>query len=116
MTRTLITGGSGFIGQHLVSELVARGRQVRVIDIRLPTRPMAAVDYIQGSVLDERLVREALAGVDEVYHLAAHPGMWKRDRAEFHAINFQGTETVLTAARKQGIGRFLHCSTESILF
>jgi dihydroflavonol-4-reductase len=116
MTRILVTGGSGFIGQHLVSELVGRGREVRVLDTRLPTRPMAAVDYIQGSVLDKGVVREALVGVGEVYHLAAHPGMWKRDRADFHAINFTGTENVLTAARKRGTGRFLHCSTESILF
>ena len=116
MTRILVTGGSGFIGQHLVSELVGRGRQVRVLDVRLPTRPMAAVDYVEGSVLDRARVQEALADIDEVYHLAAHPGMWKRDRAEFHAINFQGTENVLAAARRCGIGRFLHCSTESILF
>src|SRR5579883_1345512 len=116
MTRILVTGGSGFIGQHLVSELVGRGHLVRVLDVRLPTRPMAAVDYIQGSVLDRARVQDAMADVDEVYHLAAHPGMWKRDRAEFHAINFQGTENVLGAARKRGVGRFLHCSTESILF
>jgi dihydroflavonol-4-reductase len=74
------------------------------------------VDYVQGSVLDEGLVRRALHDVEEVYHLAAHPGMWKRDRADFHAINFKGTENVLTAARKRGVGRFVHCSTESILF
>jgi dihydroflavonol-4-reductase len=116
MTRILVTGGSGFIGQHLVSELVGRGHQVRVLDVRLPTRPIAAVDYVDGSVLDSARVQGALADVDEVYHLAAHPGMWKRDRAEFHAINFQGTENVLGAARKRGVGRFLHCSTESILF
>jgi dihydroflavonol-4-reductase len=116
MKRILVTGGSGFIGQHLVSELVSRGREVRVLDVRLPTRPIAAVDYVEGSVLDERLVETALDGVDEVYHLAAHPGMWKRDRADFHAINFKGTENVLTAARKRSVGRFLHCSTESILF
>ncbi len=116
MTRILVTGGSGFIGQHLVSELVARGDQVRVLDVRLPTRPMPAVEYVEGSVLDKGLVQEMMAGVDEVYHLAGHPGMWKRDHAEFHAINFQGTENVLAAARKRAIGRFLHCSTESILF
>lgn len=116
MTRILVTGGSGFIGQHLVSELVGRNHEVRVLDVRLPTRPMAAVDYVEGSVLDKARVEAAFAGVDEVYHLAAHPGMWKRDRAEFDAINFQGTQNVLNTARKRGVGRFLHCSTESILF
>ena len=42
MMRTLVTGGSGFIGQHLVSELLAHDRQVRVLDVRLPTRPAPA--------------------------------------------------------------------------
>ena len=116
MTRVLVSGGSGFIGQHLVSELVRRGRQVRVLDIRLPTRPLPAVEYVKGSVLDTDLVHQSMSGIDEVYHLAGLPGMWRLDRREFHAVNFGGTESVLTAARRRGVARFLHCSTESILF
>jgi dihydroflavonol-4-reductase len=116
MTRVLVTGGGGFIGQHLVSELVGRGRQVRVLDVRLPSRLLPTVDYVQGSVLDRELVRCSMAGVDEVYHLAGLPGMWKPDRAEFHDVNYGGTENVLAMARSCGVGRFLHCSTESILF
>jgi dihydroflavonol-4-reductase len=116
MTRILVTGGGGFIGQNLVSELVGRGRRVRVLDVRPPTRTVAAVEYVQGSVLDTGLVRDAVAGVDEVYHLAALPGMWKRDRAEFHAVNFIGTRNILAAARRYGAARVVHCSTESILF
>jgi dihydroflavonol-4-reductase len=116
MTRALVTGGSGFIGQHLVSELVARGRQVRVLDVRPPARILPAVEYVEGSVLDTCLVDDAAAGVSEIYHLAALPGMWKLDRTEFHAVNFIGTRNVLTAARRRDVARFLHCSTESILF
>jgi dihydroflavonol-4-reductase len=116
MTRILVTGGSGFIGQHLVSELVARGRQVRILDLRPPTQIFSGAEYIEGSVLDKGLVHNAVAGVDEVYHLAGLPGMWQLDRADFHAINFVGTRNVLTAARRYGAARFLHCSTESILF
>jgi dihydroflavonol-4-reductase len=116
MTLVLVTGGSGFIGQHLVSELVGRGRQVRVLDVRLPSRASPSVDYVQGSVLDTDFVRKAVAGVSEVYHLAGLPGMWKADRTEFHAVNYVGTENVLAAARSLGVKRFLHCSTESILF
>lgn len=116
MTLVLVTGGSGFIGQHLVSELVGRGRQVRVLDVRLPSRALPSVDYIQGSVLDTELVGKAVAGASEVYHLAGLPGMWKEDRAEFHAVNYVGTENVLAAAQSLGVKRFLQCSTESILF
>jgi dihydroflavonol-4-reductase len=116
MIRALVTGGSGFIGQYLVSELVARGRRVRVLDVRLPTRAAAGVDYVQGSVLDNGLVHDVIGGVDEVYHLAGLPGMWKLDRSDFYDVNFRGTENIVAAARRSGVARFLHCSTESILF
>jgi dihydroflavonol-4-reductase len=116
MTPVLVTGGSGFIGQHLVSELVARGRQVRVLDVCAPARTLPAVEYIKGSVLDTRVVDDAAAGVGEIYHLAGLPGMWKLDRTEFHAVNFIGTRNVLAAARRRDVGRLLHCSTESIFF
>ena len=114
MTGVLVTGGSGFIGQHLVSALVARNRQVRVLDLLPPA--LSEVQYIRGSVLDRALVDEALRDVDEVYHLAALPGMWLPKKADFHAVNYRGSEVVIAAARKRGIARFLHCSTESILF
>jgi Nucleoside-diphosphate-sugar epimerases len=116
MTSVLVTGGSGFIGQHLVSTLVDRGLQVRVLDIHPPTHPEPEVEYIEGSVLDPDRVGEALRGVEQVYHLAGLPGMWMRQKSDFHAVNCRGTEVVLAAARKHGTGRFLHCSTESILF
>ena len=116
MTCVLVTGGSGFIGQHLVATLVASGRQARVLDLRPPGRAVANAQYIKGSVLDRELVDQALDGVDEVYHLAGLPGMWVARKDDFHAVNCRGTEVVISAARKRGIARFLHCSTESILF
>jgi dihydroflavonol-4-reductase len=116
MTRVLVTGGTGFIGQHLVSALAAGGRQVRVLDIRPPICPVSGVEYVAGSVLDPNQVDEALRDVAEVYHLAGLPGMWIPRKGDFYAVNCHGTEVVVTAARKRGIARFLHCSTESILF
>jgi dihydroflavonol-4-reductase len=112
----LVTGGSGFIGQHLVSALLARGRQVRILDVRSPTRLAPDVQFVEGSVLDQGAVTEALCDINEVYHLAGLPGMWLPRKQDFHAVNCVGTETVLAAARKRGVTRFLHCSTESILF
>jgi dihydroflavonol-4-reductase len=116
VTPVLVTGGSGFIGQHLVSALVARGHQVRVFDLHPPTHVQSHVQYFEGSVLDPDRVAEAMSGVAEVYHLAGLPGMWMRHKSDFHAVNCGGTEVVIAAARKRGIARFLHCSTESILF
>jgi dihydroflavonol-4-reductase len=116
MTRVLVTGGSGFIGQHLVSALVTRGRQARVLDLRRPTRLPPEVQYVEGSVLDPEVVDKALSGVDEVYHLAGLPGMWLPRKIDFCTVNYGGTKIVIAAARKRNIARFLHCSTESILF
>jgi len=116
MTRVLVTGGSGFIGQHLVSALVAKGHRTRVLDIAQPNGALPDVEYIQGSVLDQSLVDKVMNGVDEVYHLAGLPGMWLPNKADFNAINYGGTEIVIAAAREHHVARFLHCSTESILF
>jgi len=116
MTRVLVTGGTGFIGQHLVSALAAGGRQVRVLDLRPPICAVPDVEYLAGSVLDPNVVDEAVRDVAEVYHLAGLPGMWIPQKSDFCAVNYHGTEVVIAAARKRGIARFLHCSTESILF
>jgi dihydroflavonol-4-reductase len=67
-------------------------------------------------VLDPELVDEALVNVEEVYHLAGLPGMWRTNKADFNAVNCRGTEVVLAAASKRRVRRLLHCSTESILF
>jgi dihydroflavonol-4-reductase len=62
------------------------------------------------------LLEATLDDVEEVYHLAGLPGMWAHHKNDFHLVNAQGTAIVIAAARKRGVSRFLHCSTESILF
>jgi len=116
MTMILVTGGSGFIGKHLVARLAALGHEVRNLDPRPPADTLTRVEHVAGSVLDESLVNECLRDVDQVYHLAGLPGMWMPKKDDFDAVNFRGTEIVLNAARGRGVTRFLHCSTESILF
>src|SRR5215831_677886 len=113
MRQALVTGGSGFIGQHLVTTLLAHDSRVRVLDLRPPRCAATAVQYVRGSVLDPELLQAALGDVEEVYHLAGLPGMWTQHKND---VNAQGTATVIAAARKRGVSRLLHCSTESILF
>jgi dihydroflavonol-4-reductase len=114
---TIVTGGAGFIGTHLVERLVDSGQRVRVVE-----RPGAAVDHLPAGVevvfadiRDRAAVARAMAGAGRVYHLAANPNLWVRDRDEFRAVNYQGTIHVLDAALAAGAGRVLHTSTESIL-
>jgi dihydroflavonol-4-reductase len=113
---TIHAASTGFIGQHLVTTLLAHGRRVRILDVCPPRYSAAAVQYVRGSILDSKLLEATLDDVEEVYHLAGLPGMWARHKNDFHLINAQGTAIVIAAARKRGVSRFLHCSTESILF
>ncbi len=114
---TIVTGGAGFIGSHLVERLVSLGHRVRVIE-----RPGAetshlppGVEVVRADIRDRSAVELALQGGRWVYHLAANPNLWVRDRAEFDAVNHRGTVHVLDAARAAGAERVLHTSTESIL-
>src|SRR5262245_46956393 len=114
---TVVTGGAGFIGSHLVENLVGRGERVRVVE-----RPGAdaghlppSVEVVRADIRDPDAVRAAVDGARRVYHLAANPNLWVRDRSEFDAVNHRGTVHVLGAALEAGAERVLHTSTESIL-
>lgn len=115
---TLITGGAGFIGSHLVRLLVDRGESVRVLD-----RPGAKVDHlpldrfelIRADIRDRTAVKKAVGGCRFVYHLAGNPQLWTLRRGHFHLVNYLGTVNVLTSAVEAGAERVLHTSTESIL-
>ena len=113
--RNLVTGGAGFIGTHLVRLLRAEGEAVRVLDLKAPPAPVAGVEYLQGSITDAGRVREAVRGCTRVFHMAAHAGLWARDKTDFERINLTGTRQVLDAARELGVETMVHTSTESIL-
>ena len=114
--KVLITGGLGFIGQHLVDLLLARGDSIRILDIAEPNKPISGVEYINGSIVDRDLVRRTMKGVQIVFHLAAKAGLWTRDKREFISVNQLGTKNVLEAALETPtIEKVIHTSTESIL-
>lgn len=114
----LITGGAGFIGSHLVSLLVRAGEPVRVMD--LPGRPidhlpLDQIEFFPGDIRNRAAVRGAVRGCRRVYHLAANPNLWLKDRSEFLDINHRGTINVLEESLDAKVKRILHTSTESIL-
>ncbi|MGZ6218998.1 MAG: NAD-dependent epimerase/dehydratase family protein [Syntrophales bacterium] len=116
--RVLVTGGAGFLGCHLVEQLVADNHTVRVLEkpgVVTSHLPIDKIEIVFGDLRDERAVKEAAVGCDLVLHLAANPNLWTRDPHEFEEVNHQGTRRVLAAARDAGARRVVHVSTESIL-
>ncbi|GGY01635.1 dihydroflavonol-4-reductase [Litchfieldella qijiaojingensis] len=113
--RSLVTGGSGFIGGHLVALLRQQGDSVRILDLEPPLAPLDGVEFIQCSVTDAARVAAAMAGVERVFHLAALSGLWARAKSDFMRVNCEGTRTLFAAAAQAGVDTVVYCSTEAIL-
>lgn len=112
--RSLVTGGGGFIGTHLVNHLLEQGEEVRILELDgVPVPPHAEV--IRGSITDEHCVRRACKGVQRIYHLAAHTDLWAYDKRVFYQTNHAGTCVMLAEAAHIDIEVFVHTSTQSIL-
>lgn len=121
-TRVLITGGAGFIGSHL-AESFHGGAEVRVLDdFRTGSRAWAeaaareGVEIIEGSILDEARLQEAVCGVEAVFHLAAVVSVPESmaNPAECHAVNATGTLRVLEAAAEAGARKIFLASTSAV--
>ncbi|QFZ20714.1 SDR family NAD(P)-dependent oxidoreductase [Saccharothrix syringae] len=120
-----VTGGTGFVGAHTVAELVRAGHRVRLLvrggsavgaALRPLEVPPGAVDAVLGDVTDERSVAAAVRGADAVVHAASVYSFDRRRRAEMRRTNARGTEVVLDAARRAGVGRVVHVSSTAALF
>jgi dihydroflavonol-4-reductase len=114
----LVTGGAGFLGSHLVQQLLDDDECVRVLEhpgAAVDHLPLDRIDLVRADIRDEPAVRACTRGCRHVYHLAADPNLWRRNRREFDAVNHIGTVNVLRAALDNGAERVLHTTTESIL-
>ncbi len=123
----LVTGAGGFIGSHLAERLVDEGAQVRAFvrynsrgDVGLlsllPPDKLAAVQVISGDLRDVEAVREAIKGVDTVFHLGALiaiPYSYIHPR-EVIEVNVLGTTNVLMAGRDFAVRRIVHTSTSEV--
>jgi UDP-glucose 4-epimerase len=112
--RVLVTGGSGFIGSHVVDRLRARGHVPVIYDLRAsPWHEPGSVDTVLGSITDREALERALHSCDAVAHLAA-----VADVNDVHAspedaerVNARGTVAVLEAARRASVERIVYAST-----
>ncbi len=112
--HSLVTGGGGFIGSHLVKQLLEEGETVKVLELPNVELP-SDVEVVRGSICDPDTVCKALKGVRHLYHLAANPNLWANDKEEFQRVNFEGTCTIFEEAAKHDLERIVYTSTESIL-
>lgn len=113
---SVVTGGSGFIGSHVVRQLVARGDTVQIFDLNPPGAGLPVeAEFHQGSILDPIALAQVLKGANRLFHLAANPNLWARDKSELSKVNYEGTKTVLDAAAKADLERIVVTSTETIL-
>jgi dihydroflavonol-4-reductase len=113
-----VTGGAGFIGAHLVQQLLDSGEPVRVLEHPSAPEnhlPLDRIELVRADIRDAAAMRDATHGCDRVYHLAADPNLWRRNRDEFDAINHVGALNVMRAALDGGANRVVYVSTESIL-
>ncbi|MEU2201543.1 NAD-dependent epimerase/dehydratase family protein [Isoptericola sp. NPDC019482] len=107
----LVTGASGLLGGAVARALVTRGDDVRTLQ-RRPSGVDGAADVL-GSVTDPDVVARAVDGVDGVVHLAAKVSLAGAP-AEFHEVNVEGTRTLLGAAERAGVRRFVQVSSPSV--
>ncbi|MDX6721471.1 MAG: UDP-glucose 4-epimerase [Solirubrobacteraceae bacterium] len=111
--RVLVTGGSGFIGSHVVDRLLDAGHEARVFDVLDGARdPRDGCETVVGDLLDPPSLRAAAEGCEAIIHLAAAAdvGLVAKDPAGSEALNARGTLNVLEAARETG-ARVIYAST-----
>jgi len=114
----LVTGGTGFVGTHVVRALLARGSSVRCLVRRGSNRENLAglpVEIVEGDLTDPATLVPALARVETLYHCAADYRLWAKDPEPLYAANVGGTENVLRTAAAAGVRRVVYTSSVGAL-
>lgn len=120
MAKYLVTGGAGFIGSNLADELLRQGHKVRVFDnLSTGSRGNLAhskAEFVRGDIRNLVRVRQAVKGMDGVFHLAANRAVLRSvdNPVETDDVNVRGTLHVLVAARDAGVRRVVYSSSSSV--
>ena len=115
---TLITGATGYIGSSLTFKLAGLGHEVRILCRQRPTAPeyqKPNIKVITGDIHDKVALREAMQGVDKVFHMAAFARLWAKDKDTFRYINVEGATNVFQAAHEAGVSKVVYTSTAGVI-
>ena len=113
--NTLVTGGGGFLGKAIVARLLERGDRVAIYARGdYPELKSWGVEVVRGDLADAGTVSNAMRGRDRVFHTAAKAGIWGR-RADFFRTNVAGTENVVKACQRHGVGVLVYTSSPSVI-
>ncbi len=116
--RILVTGGTGFLGQHLVQALLLDGHSVRFMGRNSTSAKRLLALGAQPIIADLRdyeAVSNACHDIDAVYHVGALSAPWGK-RADFHAINVRGTESIIAGCQRHSVHRLIYVSSPSVVF
>jgi len=110
----LVTGGAGHLGNVLVRELLSQGEDVRILI--LPGEDAQSldgldVDLIEGNILDIECLKEAMKGMENVFHLAALVSITEDQNHLLQAVNVEGTRNVIEAAKQMGVKKLVYTSS-----
>lgn len=120
--KFLVTGGAGFIGSHIVEELLKREEKVRVLDNfstgkRENIAPfLKEIELIEGDIRESKIVKKAVKGMDYVLHQAALPSVTRsiKDPVTTNEVNVLGTLNILMAAKEVGVKKVVYASSSSV--
>src|SRR6185369_841827 len=114
---TLVTGGTGFLGSHLVRQLIADGaKDIRVMATSIPDWLVGlGVETLEGSITKESDVKRAVEGISEVYHLAGKVSRERDDAREMYKVHVEGTRLLCDAAKAADVKTIVLASTSGTL-
>ncbi|MBM2830751.1 MAG: NAD-dependent dehydratase [Gammaproteobacteria bacterium] len=116
--KTLVTGATGFVGSAVVRKLINAGHDVRVLVRSKSNRRNLdglTVEIKEGDLCDTQSLKSAVAGCDNLFHVAADYRLWVRDPEVMYNININGTQALILAAAEAGIKRIVYTSSVATL-